>query len=745
MSLAVPGTFTFNVNTTADIDTVNACATNSSVTSPPSTLSLREAVCIANNNGLSTVIINVPAGTYDLAISTFGGNGSASSSPELQVGIQNGNNISIVGAGANSTIIQQTVSGSRIIEADEELAGNMPLAISNLTLQNGNCTDSGLDCLDNGGGAILAGGATGDTLTLTNVNFNHNSATSAAGTMGGAVVYTGSSLTITGSTFSGNTASGTGGAEGGGVQAADVVNGSQVSGSVTITNSTFAGNSASSGNDGNADGGGLFFSGNGGFTGSVTSSTFAGNTASSTASTGAATGGGIIAEGGGTDSFSVSDSRIVGNSVSASNATASGFYGLDVDGTITNDWWGCNGGPGASGCDTVVFDQSGGGTSTFNPWLVLSVSANPTQINTGATSTLTADLTHNSLGTGGFSVPNGTPVTFGGTLDSSVNPTSTTLTSGQAASTYTAGSTSGTGSGTATVDNQEVSTTIDILVSVTVTTSPANLSITVDGVTATAPQTYSWVVGSSHTIATTSPQNVSGGTEQVFSSWSDGGAISHSVTAPGSSTTYTASFNTEYQFDHPSLPCWRWHHHADLGPILCLRRHHSCDSNCQRRLRLQQLDLHRRIVRLDHLGQHQLHHARRGHNRYGQLYPRDHSSHHHHQSCEPIGLGGWRLLCIHSLGRNLEPELEPHYRHHFAAIRRNRHPIRLLQLVRWRSDFAQHHCAFDAHDLHRQLRHAISVDHLGESHGWGHGFAHFRQLLQGRNCRAPDCHGQPRL
>lgn len=554
MSLAVPGTFTFNVNTTADIDTVNACATNSSVTSPPSTLSLREAVCIANNNGLSTVIINVPAGTYDLAISTFGGNGSASSSPELQVGIQNGNNISIVGAGANSTIIQQTVSGSRIIEADEELAGNMPLAISNLTLQNGNCTDSGLDCLDNGGGAILAGGATGDTLTLTNVNFNHNSATSAAGTMGGAVVYTGSSLTITGSTFSGNTASGTGGAEGGGVQAADVVNGSQVSGSVTITNSTFAGNSASSGNDGNADGGGLFFSGNGGFTGSVTSSTFAGNTASSTASTGAATGGGIIAEGGGTDSFSVSDSRIVGNSVSASNATASGFYGLDVDGTITNDWWGCNGGPGASGCDTVVFDQSGGGTSTFNPWLVLSVSANPTQINTGATSTLTADLTHNSLGTGGFSVPNGTPVTFGGTLDSSVNPTSTTLTSGQAASTYTAGSTSGTGSGTATVDNQEVSTTIDILVSVTVTTSPANLSITVDGVTATAPQTYSWVVGSSHTIATTSPQNVSGGTEQVFSSWSDGGAISHSVTAPGSSTTYTASFNTEYQLTTQASP-----------------------------------------------------------------------------------------------------------------------------------------------------------------------------------------------
>src|ERR1700733_14695993 len=81
MLAAVPGSLTFNVNTTADIDTVNACATNSSVTTPPSTLSLREAVCVANNNGASTVTINVPAGTYDLAISTFGGNGSASFSP----------------------------------------------------------------------------------------------------------------------------------------------------------------------------------------------------------------------------------------------------------------------------------------------------------------------------------------------------------------------------------------------------------------------------------------------------------------------------------------------------------------------------------------------------------------------------------------------------------------------------------------------------------------------------------------
>ncbi|MGA6982751.1 MAG: Ig-like domain repeat protein [Candidatus Sulfotelmatobacter sp.] len=545
---------TFNVNTTADIDSVNACAQSSGVTTPPATLSLREAVCIANNNGASTVTINVPAGTYDLTISTFGGNGSAFSSGELQVGIQSGNNITISGAGAGSTIIQQANSTDRIIENDELLEGNQPLSIQNLTLQNGTCTDSGLDCLDNGGGAILAGGATGDTLTLTNVDFNHNSATSASGTLGGAVEYTGSSLSITGSTFSDNTASGTGGAEGGGVQVENIVNGLGVSGSVTITNSTFSGNSASGGNDGISNGGGLFFSGSAGFNGSVTGSTFTGNTASSTASTGAATGGGIDAEGGGTDTFSVSNSRIVGNSVSASSAVASGYYGLNLDGTITNDWWGCNGGPGASGCDTVFFDQSGGGTSTFTPWLVLSVSANPTQINANATSTLTADLTHNSGGTGGFSVPNGTPVSFGGTLDSSVNPGSTTLTSGQATSTYTAGSTSGTGSGTATVDHQEVSTPIDILVSVAVTTSPANLSITVDGTTYTAPQSFNWVVGSSHTLNTTSPQAGPSGSQYVWNSWSQGGTQSQSLDAPSSTTTYTANFTTQYQLTTQASP-----------------------------------------------------------------------------------------------------------------------------------------------------------------------------------------------
>ncbi|MCZ2147887.1 MAG: hypothetical protein LC126_08915, partial [Bryobacterales bacterium] len=34
--------------------------------------------------------------------------------------------------------------------------------------------------------------------------------------------------------------------------------------------------------------------------------------------------------------------------------------------------------------------------------------------------------------------------------------------------------------------------------------------------------------------------------QYVYASWSDGGAQSHSVTAPGAAATYTANFTTQY-------------------------------------------------------------------------------------------------------------------------------------------------------------------------------------------------------
>jgi hypothetical protein len=543
---------TYNVNTTADIDTVDACAQNSTVTSSTGTLSLREAVCEANNSGAATSVINLPAGTYDLAISTFGGSGSAYSSGELQVGIQSGNNITISGAGQGNTIIQQTNGHDRIIEQDELFVGNTPVTVENLTLQLGVCSDAnGLDCADNGGGAILGGGP-GDNVTITDVTMADNesnpSTTEYNDENGGALSYVGGTLTITGSTFTGNKASAFGGA----IWAMVGYSGGNIPSDFIITNSTFTDNTALSGDptSSNGQGGAIGFSLAGDYPASITGSTFTGNKV--LANNVNEPGGAISAQGASTDTFTMSNSRIVGNTAPGGGT---GAYLVFVNPVLNNNWWGCNGGPNTSGCDSILQDVSGSNVS-YNPstWLVLSVSASPAQIETSGTSTLTADLTHNSGGTGGFSVPDGTPVTFGGTLDSSVNPTSTTFTSGDATSTYTAGSSAGDGTGTATVDNQEVSTPVVILVGVTVTTSPGNLSITVDGTTYTAPHAFGWVAGSQHTLNTTSPQTGPPGSEYVWSSWSQGGTQSQSVTAPSTAATYTANFDTQYQLTMVASP-----------------------------------------------------------------------------------------------------------------------------------------------------------------------------------------------
>jgi len=80
---------------------------------------------------------------------------------------------------------------------------------------------------------------------------------------------------------------------------------------------------------------------------------------------------------------------------------------------------------------------------------------------------------------------------------------------------------------------------------ITVQTSPAGRTFTVDGTTYTAAQTFSWAAGSSHTIATNLPQSGGTGIQYVWSNWSGGGSISHSV-APTKNTTYTATFTTQY-------------------------------------------------------------------------------------------------------------------------------------------------------------------------------------------------------
>jgi hypothetical protein len=84
-------------------------------------------------------------------------------------------------------------------------------------------------------------------------------------------------------------------------------------------------------------------------------------------------------------------------------------------------------------------------------------------------------------------------------------------------------------------------------VQVTVGASPSGPAFFVDGVAYSTAQTMTWTVGSSHSLLASSPQTFSTGDEYTFSSWSDGGASSHTVTASASTTAYTANFSTSYE------------------------------------------------------------------------------------------------------------------------------------------------------------------------------------------------------
>jgi hypothetical protein len=90
-------------------------------------------------------------------------------------------------------------------------------------------------------------------------------------------------------------------------------------------------------------------------------------------------------------------------------------------------------------------------------------------------------------------------------------------------------------------------------ISITVTTNPAGLSFSADGQTYATAQSFLWVSGTSHTIATTTPQG-SGTTRYVFANWSDSAAISHSILVPSAPATYTATFTTQYLLTATASP-----------------------------------------------------------------------------------------------------------------------------------------------------------------------------------------------
>jgi hypothetical protein len=86
------------------------------------------------------------------------------------------------------------------------------------------------------------------------------------------------------------------------------------------------------------------------------------------------------------------------------------------------------------------------------------------------------------------------------------------------------------------------------VVPVTVGPSIAGPTITVDGGTpCTGSQSFQWPLGSTHILATSSPQAGGTGTQFVWQNWSDGQAITHDVTANAATTSYIGNFNIQYQ------------------------------------------------------------------------------------------------------------------------------------------------------------------------------------------------------
>jgi hypothetical protein len=90
-------------------------------------------------------------------------------------------------------------------------------------------------------------------------------------------------------------------------------------------------------------------------------------------------------------------------------------------------------------------------------------------------------------------------------------------------------------------------TVLPATVQITAGTDPSGLSFTVDGTTYTSSQSFTWNVGLSHTLAASSPQAGTPGMQYAFDNWSDSGAVSHSVTASPTDTTYTVNFKTQYE------------------------------------------------------------------------------------------------------------------------------------------------------------------------------------------------------
>ena len=413
--------------------------------------SLRDAIIAANANPGADRIILGSGLTYTLTLG-----------PADPVGVI------VPGSGDLDILDALTIdgNGSTIDAAGLDrvllIQGAFLVTMNNLTVKGGSV--SGF--LSPGAGIIVRGA----NLILNNCVVNANSTASSAGGRadGGGIAVVGSwnaalgvaalaSVTLNTSTVSSNS-----GLNGGGILC--------VLCAMAISNSTISGNIASG-----TDGGGIDVVGNASAL-SVSGSTLAGNSV-----TGAAGHGGGLSAPFGTSVSTLSRTRVVSNTAVASSA----IFEHAGTATATNNWWGCNYGPGTGGAGCAGTPNSVSAFVTFTPNLVLKVTASPTSITPNAASTATADLTFNSTNadtSGGGMVPNGIAAAFSGTLGTFVTPTAPTA-SGKATDVYTNSGTAGSANLSAVVDGQTVSTTVSVVVSPPTVVTGAASGIGVFGAT----------------------------------------------------------------------------------------------------------------------------------------------------------------------------------------------------------------------------------------------------------------------
>ena len=172
----------YTVTTTDDTATDAGPCASSTSTTVPSPLSLREAVCLANNTG-GTSTITLPTGTLSLTNGT------------LVLGTKTGQNTSVTGV--TGTVI---TASARAFSLDPAKVGGVTVSLSTLSV-TGTASDG------SGGAAILGGSGratTADSLAISNASVTGTETSGSSAARGGGVFFDGGSLTVAGSNFTGS-------------------------------------------------------------------------------------------------------------------------------------------------------------------------------------------------------------------------------------------------------------------------------------------------------------------------------------------------------------------------------------------------------------------------------------------------------------------------------------------------------------------------------------------------------------